>query len=76
MALQLPPQTASRGMEVWAVEGVAHCILRCLDLSAFDAALHFLQASPELQGYLQDSSLWSELSVLHFKAPATWNCAS
>ncbi|KAE8892900.1 hypothetical protein PF002_g26820 [Phytophthora fragariae] len=55
-------------MEVWAVEGVTHCILRFMDLSTFDAVLHFIQAIPELQGYLQDGSLWSELSVLHFKA--------
>ncbi|KAE8968372.1 hypothetical protein PF011_g27205, partial [Phytophthora fragariae] len=55
-------------MEVWAVEGVTHCILRFMALSTFDAVLHFIQAIPELQGYLQDGSLWSKLSVLHFKA--------
>ncbi|KAG6618354.1 Macro domain-containing protein [Phytophthora cinnamomi] len=53
-------------MEIWAVEGVAHCILPYLDLSTFDAVLDFIQAAPELHGYLQDGALWTELSHLHF----------
>ncbi|KAG6623030.1 Macro domain-containing protein [Phytophthora cinnamomi] len=58
--MEVPPPVSS-GMELWAVEDVAHCVLRCFDLSTLDAVLHFVQAAPELHGYLQDSSLWSEL---------------
>ncbi|EGZ08845.1 hypothetical protein PHYSODRAFT_318738 [Phytophthora sojae] len=53
-------------MELWAVEGVAHCILRCLDVSTIDTVLHVIQAVPELHGYLQDGALWTQLSQLHF----------
>ncbi|GMF53689.1 unnamed protein product [Phytophthora fragariaefolia] len=62
-----PVGSSSVGMEVWAVEGVGHCILRYLDLPTLDALLHVVQARPELQGYLQDCSLWAELASLHFK---------
>ncbi|GMF38544.1 unnamed protein product [Phytophthora lilii] len=58
--------SASRALQVFAVEGVARSILFFLDLSSFDALLHLLQATPELHGYLQDSSLWTQLSELHF----------
>ncbi|KAL3656483.1 hypothetical protein V7S43_018630 [Phytophthora oleae] len=54
---------------VFAVEGVARSILFFLDLPSFDAILYAFQATPELHGYLQDASLWTELSTLHFKGP-------
>ncbi|KAG6953447.1 hypothetical protein JG688_00012803 [Phytophthora aleatoria] len=60
----LPPSSA---LQVLAVEGIARSILFLLDLSSLDAIVHVFQATPELHGYLQDSSLWTELSILHFK---------
>jgi O-acetyl-ADP-ribose deacetylase (regulator of RNase III) len=53
-------------MQVWAVEGTAHSILFYLDMPSIDAVLHFIQATPELHGYLQDAALWTNLSKLHF----------
>ncbi|KAE8964025.1 hypothetical protein PR003_g28320 [Phytophthora rubi] len=53
-------------MEIWAVEGIAHSILHFLDLATFDAVLSSLQDKPELQDYLQDALLWSQLTKVHF----------
>ncbi|KAL4088085.1 hypothetical protein PRIC1_012515 [Phytophthora ramorum] len=60
---------SSSALQVFAVEGIARSILCFLDLSTFDAVLHSFQATPELHGYLQDSSLWTELSISHFGRP-------
>lgn len=67
----VPPEAplrspCSAGLQVWAVEGVARAILLFMDVTALDAALHAINATPALHGYLQDSSLWTELLQLHF----------
>ncbi|KAL3670858.1 hypothetical protein V7S43_004043 [Phytophthora oleae] len=62
-------RSSSSALQVLAVEGVARSILFFLDLPSFDAILYAFQATPELHGYLQDTSLWTELSTLHFKGP-------
>ncbi|KAG7375397.1 Ganglioside-induced differentiation-associated protein 2 [Phytophthora pseudosyringae] len=64
----MTPQ-ASRGLEIWAVEGVAHSILFYLDLSTLDALLHVIQATDELRGYLKDDPLWAALTNAHFGGP-------
>ncbi|KAG7377962.1 Ganglioside-induced differentiation-associated protein 2 [Phytophthora pseudosyringae] len=63
----MAPPSSSSASRVFAVEGITRSILLFLDLASFDAILHAFQATPELHGYLQDTSLWSELSTLHFK---------
>jgi hypothetical protein len=65
-ALPISTARAQTGMQVWAVEGTAHSILFYLDMPSIDAVLHFIQATPELHGYLQDAALWTNLSKLHF----------
>eukprot|EP00644_Phytophthora_capsici_P018544 jgi/Phyca11/128086/e_gw1.73.119.1 len=62
-------RSSSSALQVFAVEGVARSILFYLDLPSFDAILYSFQATPELHGYLQDCSLWTELSMMHFKGP-------
>ncbi|KAG6618785.1 Macro domain-containing protein [Phytophthora cinnamomi] len=52
-------------MEIWAVEGITHSILHFLDLASLDAVLAFLQRSTELQDYLKDALLWSDLTKVH-----------
>ncbi|KAG3107719.1 hypothetical protein PI124_g17223 [Phytophthora idaei] len=61
----MAPQ-APRGIDIWAVEGIARSIFFYLDLSTFDAVLHFIQATPELREYLKDGTLWGQLSKKHF----------
>ncbi|RLN54067.1 hypothetical protein BBJ29_008194 [Phytophthora kernoviae] len=58
--------SSSIGLQVWAVEGVAHAILFFMDVFTLDATLHVIQEASALHGYLQDSSLWKELLHLHF----------
>lgn len=58
--------SASSALQVFAVEGITRSILFFLDLSTFETILLAFQATPELHGYLQDASLWTELSTLHF----------
>ncbi|KAK1935618.1 Macro domain-containing protein [Phytophthora citrophthora] len=60
---------SSSALQVFAVEGVARSILFYLDLPSFDAILFAFRSTPELHGYLQDNSLWTELSKMHFKEP-------
>eukprot|EP00644_Phytophthora_capsici_P018542 jgi/Phyca11/537083/estExt2_fgenesh1_pg.C_PHYCAscaffold_730001 len=55
--------------DIWAVESVVHSILFYLDLRTFGAVLHFIQAAPELQMYLKDDALWTQLSKVHFGGP-------
>ncbi|KAF4137102.1 Macro domain [Phytophthora infestans] len=57
----------SLALQVFAVEGIARSILFYLDAPSLDATVHVFQSTSELHGYLQDSSLWTELSILHFK---------
>ncbi|GMF33589.1 unnamed protein product [Phytophthora lilii] len=59
------PPAVSR-LALWAAEGVAHCILCCLDLSTLDALLHSLRETPEFRGCLEDGTLWTKLSTVHF----------
>ncbi|ETO70174.1 hypothetical protein F444_13319, partial [Phytophthora nicotianae P1976] len=59
-----PPSSA---LQVFAVEGITRSIFFYLGLSSLDSLLHAFQATSELQGYLQDSALWTELSILHFQ---------
>lgn len=51
------------------MESVVHSILFYLDLRTFGAVLHFIQAAPELQMYLKDDALWTQLSKVHFGGP-------
>ncbi|ETI41555.1 hypothetical protein F443_13228 [Phytophthora nicotianae P1569] len=64
VCIMAPPSSA---LQVFAVEGITRSIFFYLDLSSLDSLLHVFQATSELQGYLQDSALWTELSILHFK---------
>ncbi|KAK1935602.1 Macro domain-containing protein [Phytophthora citrophthora] len=62
-------RSSSSALQVFAVEGVTRSILFYLDLPSFDAILFAFQSTPELRGYLQDNSLWTELLKMHFKEP-------
>ncbi|OWY93881.1 hypothetical protein PHMEG_00036556 [Phytophthora megakarya] len=59
----------STGLEILVVEGVTHSILFYLDLTTLNAIIDIIQATFELREYLKDSTLWSELSTVHFGGP-------